>query len=105
MATIKLTEKTVARLAAPTASGKQELYWDLEQPGFGVLCSGVSNTKIAKEAASPRGQQQQHEAEVLAAFTALASKHLDPPEPKFEPTVETWRGQKLPGLTWRGRKI
>jgi integrase len=45
MATIKLTEKSVARLEAPTASGKQELYWDAEQAGFGVLCSGVSDVK------------------------------------------------------------
>jgi hypothetical protein len=45
MAPIKLTEKNVARLAAPTASGKQELYWDGEQAGFGVLCSGVSDVK------------------------------------------------------------
>ena len=45
MATIKLTEKAVARLAAPTASGKQELYWDETQAGFGVLCSGVSDVK------------------------------------------------------------
>jgi integrase len=45
VASIKLTEKSVARLIAPTASGKQEIHWDLEQPGFGVLCSGVSETK------------------------------------------------------------
>jgi hypothetical protein len=45
VATIKLTEKSVARLVAPTASGKQVLYWDEEQKGFGVLCSGVSNAK------------------------------------------------------------
>lgn len=45
MATIKLTEKSVARLEAPTASGKQELHWDSEQAGFGVLCSGVSAVK------------------------------------------------------------
>jgi integrase len=45
MATIKLTEKTVAKLLAPTKSGRQELYWDEDQAGFGVLCSGVSDTK------------------------------------------------------------
>jgi integrase len=45
MATIKLTEKSVARLAAPSESGKQEIYWDETQAGFGVLCSGVSDVK------------------------------------------------------------
>jgi integrase len=44
----KLTEKTIARLQAPTASGKPVLYWD-EGPrairGFGVLCSGKTDTR------------------------------------------------------------
>lgn len=41
----KLTEKAIAKLRAPTASGKQEAYWDTELRGFAVLCSGVSNAK------------------------------------------------------------
>jgi integrase len=41
----KLTEKTIAKLQAPTTSGKQEIHWDAELRGFGVLCSGVSNSK------------------------------------------------------------
>jgi hypothetical protein len=45
VATIKLTEKSVATLKAPTASGKQELSWDTDLKGFGVLCSGITNTK------------------------------------------------------------
>jgi integrase len=45
MATIRLTEKSVAALKAPTASGKQELSWDTDLKGFGVLCSGVTRTK------------------------------------------------------------
>jgi integrase len=45
VATIKLTEKAVQLLRAPTASGRQELFWDETQAGFGVLCSGVSDTK------------------------------------------------------------
>jgi integrase len=45
MPRVKLTEKTVARLRAPTADGKQTVYWDEELRGFGVLCSGVSTTK------------------------------------------------------------
>jgi integrase len=45
MPRIKLTEKSVARLRAPTAAGKQVVYWDADLRGFGVLCSGVSNAK------------------------------------------------------------
>ena len=42
---INLTEKAVAKLKAPTASGKQELVWDTKLTGFGVLCSGVTSAK------------------------------------------------------------
>ena len=45
MPAIKLTERAVAKLKAPTPSGKQEIFWDAELKGFGVLCSGVSNSK------------------------------------------------------------
>ena len=41
----KLTEKAIARLRAPTGTGKQIAYWDDTLRGFGVLCSGVSNKK------------------------------------------------------------
>jgi integrase len=40
-----LTEKSVAKLKAPTASGKQELIWDSELKGFGVLLSGKTNAR------------------------------------------------------------
>lgn len=45
MPTIKFTEKTIAKIAAPTSNGSQQLYWDQELRGFGVLVSGVSNAK------------------------------------------------------------
>src|SRR5262245_51492652 len=45
MSKIKLTNKSIAKLAAPDPSGKQQLYWCDDLTGFGVLCSGVSNTK------------------------------------------------------------
>ena len=35
---IKLTVKAIERLKAPTKSGKQEIAWDTELKGFGVLC-------------------------------------------------------------------
>src|SRR5262245_28050739 len=41
----KLTERTLAKLVAPTASGKQEIHWDTELRGFGVLLSGVSSSR------------------------------------------------------------
>lgn len=57
------------------------------------------------EAASPLGQQRQQQAETLAAFTAQARAHADPPQQEFKQPDRTWRGQKLPSLTWRGEKI
>ena len=45
MPTIRLTEKSIAKLRAPDPSGKQVLYWDDELRGFGVLASGVTNAK------------------------------------------------------------
>ena len=42
---MKLTERTIKGLPAPDPSGKQRLHWDDEPKGFGVLCSGVTNTK------------------------------------------------------------
>jgi integrase len=41
----KLTRTTVARLKARTKSGKQELVWDAELKGFGLLLSGKTNAK------------------------------------------------------------
>jgi integrase len=45
MPRVKLTKKTVDRLAAPDPSGKQTLYWDSELKGFAVLCSGTTNAR------------------------------------------------------------
>lgn len=45
MAVKKLNVKTVERLVAPTLSGKQEVVWDTELKGWGVLLSGVSNSR------------------------------------------------------------
>jgi hypothetical protein len=41
----KLTVKAVDKLIAPDPTGKQVAHWDAELKGFGVLCSGVSNSK------------------------------------------------------------
>jgi integrase len=45
MPTTKLTKTKVERLEAPTSTGKQILYWDADNKGLGVLCSGKSNVK------------------------------------------------------------
>src|SRR5262249_44999227 len=45
MPKIKLTERSVARLKAPDASGKQQLYWCDTLKGFGILVSGATNAK------------------------------------------------------------
>jgi integrase len=48
MATIKLTEKKVAQLRAPDASGKQKIFWDATADvprGFGLLVSGTTAAK------------------------------------------------------------
>jgi integrase len=45
MARLKLTAKAIDRLRAPSPNGKQQLYWDTELRGFGVLVSGTTNGK------------------------------------------------------------
>ena len=45
MPVVKLTVKAVDKLVAPDPTGKQVAHWDAELKGFGVLCSGVSNSK------------------------------------------------------------
>ena len=49
MLRIKLTEKAISKLRAPTESGRQILFWDEGHKealrGFGVLCSGKTSSK------------------------------------------------------------
>jgi integrase len=40
-----LTEREIARMAAPDPSGKQVLHWDTDLKGFAVLCSGTTKAK------------------------------------------------------------
>jgi integrase len=42
---IRLTEKAINKLKAPNASGRQEIAWDSETKGFGVLLSGVTSAR------------------------------------------------------------
>ena len=45
MPRLKLTERSVSNLKAPTPNRRQLLYWDTSLKGFGVLCSGTSDVK------------------------------------------------------------
>ena len=45
MPRIKLNARSIAKLKAPDPSGKQVVWWDAELRGFGVLCSGATNTR------------------------------------------------------------
>ena len=45
MPRIKLTQHAIAKLPAPTMSGKQVVHWDTDLRGFGILCSGKTNAK------------------------------------------------------------
>jgi integrase len=42
MANLKLTKRAIEKLPAPHPSGKQQLVWDTELKGFGVLLSGTT---------------------------------------------------------------
>jgi len=44
--TMHLTQRAIAKLAAPTAHGRQTIYWDDELRGFGVQCSGKTNQRV-----------------------------------------------------------
>jgi integrase len=45
MPTLKLTKTAIDRLAAPSPSGKQILFWDTALSGFGILTSGTTTAK------------------------------------------------------------
>jgi integrase len=45
MPALKLTKLAVEKITAPDPSGKQVIYWDTEQKGFGVLASGITTAK------------------------------------------------------------
>lgn len=45
MPKLKMTKTALDKLRAPHPSGKQTLFWDAEMRGFGVLCSGTTNSR------------------------------------------------------------
>ena len=46
MPTMHLTQRAIAKLAAPHPDAKQTIYWCDELHGFGVQCSGKTNQKL-----------------------------------------------------------
>src|SRR3954452_11175628 len=46
MPSIKFTPAAVARLQAPTKSGRAELVWDRDLRGFGVRLSGKTSGRV-----------------------------------------------------------
>lgn len=57
MPTIDLSKRVIDRLPAPDPSGRQVLYWDKGQRGFGVLVSGTTATKTFIVQRKLRGTQ------------------------------------------------
>jgi HK97 family phage prohead protease len=63
---------------------------------------------VAEYEASWAGQIARQHDEMIAGYTAQALKHRDPPKTPHDPNSApygTWRGVKLPGPTWRGKKV
>jgi integrase len=95
---LKLTEKSIAKMRAPDPTGEQNLYWDSELRGFAVLCSGRTN---AKSYVVQRGNTRRTVARTteltLAQARAVAAAMLYElrlgNDPKKKPVVElTLRG-------------
>ncbi|MDP1591534.1 MAG: tyrosine-type recombinase/integrase, partial [Prosthecobacter sp.] len=53
---LKLTDANVARLRAPTASGRPQITWDTDIKGLGVLCGGTGATKTYVVRFTVKGQ-------------------------------------------------
>jgi integrase len=56
MPQLKLTDKSVSNLRAPTPSRRQLIYWDTALKGLGVLCSGTSDIKTYVVKGTVRGR-------------------------------------------------
>jgi len=76
----KLTAKEVDKLKAPTPNGKQQLVWDTELTGFGVLVSGATNSKSYVVQRDVRGKARR--------VTLAATNVIDLKEAKRRAQVE-----------------
>jgi HK97 family phage prohead protease len=83
------------------------------EDAFAVRARALAALKRADELiarefeASAAGQRKKYEEEIIAAYTRQAKRHPQDPLP-FTPSEGghgTWRGEKLPGPTWRGKPI
>jgi len=102
----ELRESLAPRMSAADRAAERRLAHAKEVRARALATIRRIDEQIAREyAASPAGQAKRYHEETIAAFTAHAQHHLDPVKPTYESYTPTWRGQKLPGLTWRGKKI
>jgi HK97 family phage prohead protease len=63
--------------------------------------------QIANEYSWTEQRRRQTE-KTIANYTRQAGKHRDPPKATYDPDnapYGSWRGQKLPGPTWRGKPV
>ena len=91
MPRIKLTQRSVARLVAPTPSGKQLVYWDNDLRGFGVLVSGRTTVKsfiVQRDLAGGKTRR--------VTIASVAELSLSDAREKARPLLVAMRGGKDP---------
>ena len=101
MPVTKLTVKAVEKLVAPDPSGKQVPHWDTELKGFGVLCSGTTNSKtFIAQRVLPGGRTRRVTVGAVAEITLDEARQraadtldclrrgVDPKEKKENPTLK-----------------
>jgi HK97 family phage prohead protease len=97
-----------ASLSPRPSAADRRLARSLEVRARAIAKIREIDARIARDyAVSPAGQQKRHTEETIEAFTRAQQQSVpsDPPKPKLEGQTQSWRGQKLPPMTWRGRKI
>jgi integrase len=91
MPRMKLTERSIARLAAPAPSGRQTVYWDADLRGFGVLVSGRTTVKsfiVQRDLAGGKTRR--------VTIASVAELSLSEARDRARPLLVTMRGGKDP---------
>lgn len=95
MPRMKLTKQAIRKLRAPEPSGRQVLYWDTEQKGFGLLVSGRTNTKSYVVQREVNGRSRRVTLGTVAEFDA-AKKSIDDARKEAADLVHEMRKGKDP---------
>ena len=95
MPMMKLTKQAVHKLPAPDPSGKQHLYWDTEQKGFGLLVSGKTETKSYVVQREVNGRTRRVTLGTVVEFDA-AKKTIDDARKEAADLVHEMRKGKDP---------